>query len=184
MGQKLFEFLKPIEYCIILISLILVFQTQSIASPGWFERLKRIEVLQTKRSEVEVIFSNPKILHTHIGKNSRETTYQLPVGRLVVTYSIGKCTPEKTYGYDVGADVVTEVYLTLKKAYPVSKLGIDLTNFNRSEISDMKGVFAYGNSDKGEYFIIYENYDDQQKRISDLKFFPSKEDEKLACVPQ
>jgi len=63
----------------------------------------------------------------------------------------------------------------LKKAVKVSKLNLDLSSYDKREISDLVGIFNYVSEDLGEY------YTGTSDTIRSIWLFPSREQEMLNC---
>jgi hypothetical protein len=149
--------------------------------PRWYSNLKKIKIMETKRFEVEELFSFPKIVDSELGEFGNYVEYKLKIGILSVTYSNGNCSEKSGYGYDVAKDIVTDFELDLDKNVNNLKLGINLVGFERAEISDLPGMFNYRNEKLGEYYLTRENYKDGSIRLSHLEFFPSIAQESLTC---
>jgi len=137
-----------------LVFLALLFLAGSVHAkpPGWFTKLNQIKLLESTRQEVEKNFGDPQITQQINGEFSRQIEYKLPVGSLTVSYSIGKCSPEKnTTGYDVDEDVVIRIYLLLFKDVKISDLKVDLSGFERYQESDSNAI-SYYNYENGIEF--------------------------------
>jgi hypothetical protein len=144
--------------------------------PKWYSKLRQIKPLITTKQEVEKLFNYPKVTDAYEGIWSNSVDYKLKEGELSISYSQGRCSEtNKDNGYDVAKDVVIDVDLYLKKEVSISALSLDLSNFEKTEISDLPNLFTYRNEDLGEY------YNGSLEKIRDIHFFPSKEQEKLAC---
>lgn len=146
------------------------------ATPKWFSKLNQIKLLTTTRQEVEKLFGYPEITYTSKGRWNETIEYKLKEGQLSVDYSLEKCSETNKDGYDVDKDVVIDIYMDLKEDVSISKLGLDLSKFEKSAISDLVGVFTYTNDDSGERFT------GTLQKISDFTRSPSiPQEEKYKC---
>lgn len=164
----------------IVVGLILCFSIYG-APPEWFIKLKQIKILESTRQEIETLFNHPKITYESVGQETVSVEYALKQGELYVSYSLGKCSEQSEYSYDVEKDVVTRVDIDLKKHINISKLGLDLNGFKKSGISDLPGIFTYRNEDLGEYHQTGEYFKNGVVKVKNLEFFPSSSKQKLAC---
>lgn len=171
---------QPFLIIIFILSTILfAYSTQ----PKWYSKLRKIKVLKTTREDIEKLFGHPQITYVFQGHFTNLVEYKLKEGQLSIAYSLGKCSEinKPGYGYDVAKDVVIDVDLDLEKTVDISKLQIDSSDFDKAEISDIVGVFTYRNESIGEYYTIGEYHKDNKKELRNIQFFPSENQENLAC---
>lgn len=164
---------------ILFLSVVFILVMGSFAygkEPQWYSKLRQIKVLITTREEFEKLFDYPRVIETSQGKTYKTVKYKLKSGELSVNYSLGKCIETNTEaGYNVSRDVVVRLYLNLNKEIKISKLGLDLSNFEKRENTDLVGIFTYGNEDIGERHL------GTSETISEIGIFPSKAQENLKC---
>ncbi|HEX8247642.1 MAG TPA: hypothetical protein VF599_05705 [Pyrinomonadaceae bacterium] len=151
------------------------------AAPAWFSKLKQIELLKTTRQNVEELLGRPKITDAYESRLGQVVEYKLKAGELTVLYSLGRCSKNSEQEYDVEKNVIIDLEMNLTKAVSISTLGLDLNDFNKTEIRDLRGVFDYRNEDSGEHYLMNEFYKDGTQKIQKIEFFPSKSQEKLKC---
>jgi hypothetical protein len=168
---------------ILLIVFVSTFNSFAVAgaAPKWYSKLRQIKLMETTRQEIEKLFDNPRVIDTSDGWSGRGVEYRLKEGELDVTYSLGKCVGKTEYVYDVEKDVITDLHLNLKKFVNISALSLDLRNFEKTEIYDIRGVFEYRNEDTGEQYMTSEYFRDGSIQIRSLEIFPSARQESLAC---
>lgn len=153
---------KKLSIVIKLLLLVLFcFKTDSLAfseEPNWYLKLKQIKMLETTKTEVEKIFSSYKV--RYINKFNREQVYYYKSkgSEIIVTYSRGKCPEiptEKLFaGYDVDRDIVINIVYYPLKDIKISKLKLDLRNFESYKEIDTNN-YVYFNEDLGvEYGIL------------------------------
>lgn len=58
----------------------------------------------------------------------------------------------KTDGYDVPKDVVLDVPIYMEEEFDILNFDLDLSKFEKTEISNMRGVFDYRNEYSGGQF--------------------------------
>lgn len=144
-------------------------------TPKWYLKLKQVKLMVTTKQEVEKLFNYPEATNTFDGEWSKNIDYNLKEGKLSVSYSQGKCSEVNTDGYNVEKDVVIGITMYLEEEVSISKLALDLSNFDKREISDLVGVFTYVNENSGEWF------NGTSRKLNDFKLFPSKSKEHLKC---
>jgi len=158
------------------IALILVIVSLAYGrKPSWYTKFKQIKPLISTKQDIERIFKNPKIIFTYDEGWIKTIEYKLKEGRLSISYSTGKCKPGSEYGYNVNQDVVTDSDFTLENQVKITRLGLDLRNFEKGEIRDIIGTFIYSNEDLGESYV------GTSSEIKILKIFPTTAQESLAC---
>lgn len=164
---------------ITLISMLIVFV--NAATPKWYLKLRQIKLMETKQEQIEKLFNYPKVIDSYDGEIGRSIKYQLKEGELSVVYSLGKCVGNSNYVYNVEKNVITKLDFDLKKYVSFSKLNLDLRSFDRTEVSDLPGMFDYRNESLGEHYFASNSLKNGTKEIREIQFFPSESQEKLQC---
>lgn len=159
---------------ILLFSLVFSFSVYG-KPPKWYSNLQKIKLLETRKSEIEMIFNNPAVTSTSDWETRRSVEYKINVGKLTVIYSLGRCSDNLSYGYNVEKDTVISIDVELSKQVIFSSLGIKLSDFDKHEISDLPGVFTYANSDFSRRFT------GTNSKISDFTLEPNEQYESLLC---
>ena len=139
-------------------------QTQT-KEPDWMIKLRKIELLKSKRADVESIFGNPKIIRGVVGElNWRQRVeYETEDGELEVHYSTGRCL-ETNYAsnYDIERGVVIEVRFEPNEDKTVSlkDLNFDYSKFDADRIPiDVVDAITADNKETGvEIYSIGEEF--------------------------
>ena len=118
---------------VMIVFAILFFSTNLFgAGFDWWLKLKEIKPLNSTRTEVEAIVGKPDTL----GRDS--AYYNIPDGRLNVTYSNGICSPDENEGWNAPEGVVIDLFFTLEYEIELSKF-IDYTKIDLDKFSIEKG---------------------------------------------
>lgn len=166
---------QTIGFFLIIVIILAVSVFAYSIEPKWFSNLRQVKPMITTKQEVEKLFDYPKVRYTFDGEWSKKVDYILKEGELSVFYSQGRCSEMKTEGYDVEKYIVIDIDMDLKKEVSISKLNLDLSRFEKTEINDLIGVFSYVNEDSGEWVT------GTTRKISSFKRFPAKSQENLKC---
>lgn len=175
MEQLLSKIQITVTVFLIVVFILVTNLFASNTKPKWFSKLRQIELLVTTRQEIEKLFNYPEVVNAFEGESSKRVKYRLKEGELFISYSQGICSKTNKDGYDVEKDVVINFSMYLENEVRISKLNLDLSNFKKTAISDLVGVFTYRNEDLGE------DYSGTSQKIKEITFFPTKEQEKLNC---
>ncbi len=161
----------------IVIVLILLFGTFSGSAlaqkmPEWYIKLKKIELLKSTENDVVRLYGEPINPKSRILK-----TFETDDGDLTIMISTGKCGTEHKNGYNVEAGVIERIRFSVnrKSQMKAKYLGIKLSKFEKSKVSDVPGVFFYNNPDSGVDFYL------ERGLVSEIGFNPSSEYEELFC---
>jgi len=144
-------------------------------TPAWYTTIKQIKLLETKRSEVEILLQPVEIIKTSQSVVGLSVDYRVKHASISVLYSHGKCMPNSEYGYDVFKDTVIEIEILLRKPLDISRFDFDLSKFEKSEVGDVIGLFNYTNEEDGQ-----ELYGTSSK-LSNIILSPTKKLQRLAC---
>ena len=116
---------KGASFILILLAVFFITFATNAKEPVWHKKLKQIKALKSKRKTVEKIFNYPRVDESLISEGLEFVFYQTPAGRMVVRYSTGKCSSEKTEGYDLERGTVTNIIFFPEKFIEFSKFKID-----------------------------------------------------------
>ena len=147
------------------------------AQPKWFLTFKQIKVLETSRSDLERIMGNPRITFEREHPSSTWVEYETEQGALVVFYSAGTCSENKSSFYDVPRGIVKEAELNLKNPVRLSKFEFDLISFERNGIDDLPGIFEYRDDAIGFNFATNE-FKGREKTVRKVEIYPSDRQER------
>ena len=152
---------------------ILVIPITVLGQPVWFEKMKKIKLLKSTYKSVVELYGESKNPNGYILRE-----FDTPDGTLSVILSIGKCGTKYKKGFDVEADVIERIsfYVNKKNRVKVNKLGLDLSKFRKTKISDVPGTYYYENLDAGIHIST-----DEKGLVEDIDFQPSSEFEGLYC---
>jgi len=153
-----FMSIKPIKNksaSFILILLAVFFMAFSINAkePDWHKKLKQIKALKSKRKTVEKIFNFPRVDESLINKGLEFVFYQTPEGKMVVRYSTGKCSAEKTEGYDLENGTVTNIIFPPDKFIKFSEFKVDRKKSFKLRLRD-ESPWRYVNEDLGAKYTV------------------------------
>lgn len=141
---------------------------------GTFSRIREIKLLKTERTEIESLF---RAETTGLGRDWTE--YARIDGRVTFHFSPAPCSKEKRDGWDVPKGTVTRIFFEPKDGVTPEKLGIDLKNFRKYEVSDAPGQYSYENPKTGMDVGV-----SADGTVSIVEFYPAIDlDEKLGCIP-
>lgn len=150
--------------------------------PDWLIKLRRLEIFISTKSDVEILFNNPKItdIYNYAEKEkngwSKKVEYETKDGELTVLYSTGKCAEVKSpIGYDIDKDVVAELKFSPRKPLSLKKLRYDLSKFEYISTIDIQNTYILSNDEIGIEFFI------GNEKVESVKFETRKEHEKLNC---
>jgi hypothetical protein len=121
--------------------------------PVWHKKLKQIKALKSKRETVEKIFNHPRVDERLISKGLEFVFYQTPEGKMVVRYSTGKCSPEKTEGYDLEKGTVTNIIFFPEKFVKFSEFKIDRKKSFKPRMAD-ESPRHYVNKNSGAKYVV------------------------------
>lgn len=168
---------------VFLLAVYLFSVTTQTGEPVWMSKLRQIEILKSKREDVERIFDSPLIIETVDLSNSGTTgwreyvEYKTKDGDLTVYYSIGRCAelPYKL-GYDVERGIVVKIEFEPRKRIPIEQLNFDYKTFDWGYTDDVPGSYSGGNNELG-VDIYFTN-----KKLNRIEFeMPSSKDY-LSCA--
>jgi hypothetical protein len=116
---------RSASFILILLAVFFMVFPASAKEPDWHKKLKQIKTLKSKRKKVEKTFNFPRVEESLVNKGLEFVFYQAAEGKMVVRYSTGKCSPEKTGGYDLEKGTVTNIIFFPDKFIEFSKFKID-----------------------------------------------------------
>ena len=142
-------------------------------NPEWYIKLKRIELLKSSYDTIVEMYGEPANSNGKILKK-----FETPDGDLFVTFSTGKCGTEYKKGYDVNEGIVERLEFSIKKKSRVKpkKLGFNLSQFEKTEVQDVPGIYVYENSDAGIFIGT-----DKNGLVDEIDFQPSSRFDDLYC---
>lgn len=157
----------------ILLNLVSASQLALLAGTGPLQndRWKQIVILRSTRAEVEKI----------LGKGEEHALiayYPFNEGSLHVEYSDGRCRPGQYRGWNVPEGTVIElVYTPFKNPIKFSSLHLDLRKFRTArESPDVPELITYLRNDEGIAYTVQ-----LDGTVSEIRYFPSTQFEKLRC---
>lgn len=152
--------------------IVLLFLLASVTSidarqdTEWLSMLKRIKVLETSLDEIIKLYGNPN--EEMFGVREFETAK----GTLTVKISTGRCGTSFKKGWDVESNVVESFTFEVKRRLKLASLGLDMSNFEKSEVFDQPGAYYYESTKLGMDIFV-----NKGGHVELLEFYP---DEALA----
>lgn len=141
---------------------------------GTFSRIREIKLLKTERTQIELLFGAET---TGLGRDWTE--YARIDGRVTFHFSPAPCGKENRDGWNVPKGTVTRIFFEPKDGVTPEKLGIDLKNFRKLEVSDAPRQYSYENPKTGMDVGV-----SADGTVSIVEFYPAIDlDEKLGCIP-
>lgn len=97
--------------------------------PDWFQKLRSVKILESKRSDVERVFSDSTIDKSYRNGKVETVIYRTAFGEIEAVYSGGDC--EKYYDYRVpqGTLIVLRYFLPFEPRFKFKKLGVDADSY-------------------------------------------------------
>jgi hypothetical protein len=154
--------------------LLLIFLSVSSGfgqQPAWLKKIKEIELLRSTEQDVVRIFGEPEKSDYPYFR-----IFNLKEGKLDVQYSMGYCTELKRKGWNVPEFTVTGISLSPKKQVEPEKLGINLSNFELTEVFDVPGAFEGRNDELGIELVKT-----RKGKIESISFYPPSKFDHLYC---
>ncbi|MEZ5424684.1 MAG: hypothetical protein R2747_00340 [Pyrinomonadaceae bacterium] len=161
---------------------IIVFVCSGYAKePEWLIKLRKLQVLESNKADVEREFSFPKVIDASDDAEKEKNgekyiTYQTKDGVLEVDYSTGTCSElNSSFGYDVVSGTITEIGFEPKKPVKASLLNFDYDSFKLELVDDMPGLTIYRNLEEDIKINI------RRGNVKSLRFSPSAKYDYLEC---
>lgn len=116
---------QNVNSLLILLIVLLLPSLIKAKEPDWYIKLKQIKPAESTRADVERIFDSPIAKPIYVDNGLELVHYQTAEGKMSVEYSIGKCTSEKTPGYDLENGIVTNIIFFPEQLIKFSRFKVD-----------------------------------------------------------